>query len=134
MVAQLTLTDKVLQHILVVTAFLELSQPTVVVVVEVGTALRQCPADQVAEELPVVKVLDLTITPAPTTVEIPVWVADQSLDKVFQEALALGLIVNQTIAIKPVVAVAQVALASVQKMTATKAAWAKVVQGLLMIF
>jgi hypothetical protein len=88
----------------------------------------------VAEELPVVRVLDLTITPAPTTVEIPVWVADQSLDKVFQEARALDLTDNLTIATKPVVAAELVALASVQKMTATKAAWAKVVQGLLMIF
>jgi hypothetical protein len=91
-------------------------------------------AAQVAADVLVQPAADQTITPDQTTVVTQTWADGQFLDKDSQAAQASDLTVKVKTATKQVAVAEQVVLDSVQKMTATKAAWAKVVLAQLTIF
>jgi hypothetical protein len=85
-------------------------------------------AAQVAADVPVQTVLDQTAILDQTTAATQTWAVEQCLVKDSQADQALDLTVKVKTVTKQVAVAEQVDLDSVQKMTATKAAWAKVVQ------
>jgi hypothetical protein len=121
-------TDKVLQDTQAETQCFQLSHPTVVVVVDHGTAMLLVLAAQAAAAVQDLAVVDQTIIPDPTIVATQTWVVGQLLVKDSPEVQASDLTVKVKTVTKQVAVAEQVDLDSVQKMTATKAAWAKVVQ------
>jgi hypothetical protein len=100
----------------------------VVVAVDHGTGMQPAQVAQVAADVLVQTVLDQTIILDQTIAVTQTWEDELFLDRDSQAVLELGLIVKEKTVTKLVVVVEQVDLDSVQKMTATKAAWAKVVQ------
>jgi hypothetical protein len=78
--------------------------------------------------VPAQVVVLVTVTLVQTTAVIQIWVAELLLDKDSQADQASDLTVKVKTVTKLVVAAEQVVQDSVQKMTATKAAWEKVVQ------
>jgi hypothetical protein len=104
-----------------------------VVVVDHGTGMQpaqvaQVEVDVLVQTVPAQVVVLVTVTLVQTTAVIQIWVAALLPDKDSQAAQALDLTVKAKTVTKQVAVVEQVDLDSVQKMTATKAAWAKVVQ------
>jgi hypothetical protein len=133
-VEQQTPMDKVLQVIQVGIQCLLQSLLMVVVVVAVGTAKQHVLVDQVVVDAQDLLVLDLMVILVQTTVATPIWEAKVSLEKDFREAAEYDLIVKAKTVTKQAVVVAQEALDSVLRMTATKDAWVKVVRVQLMTF
>jgi hypothetical protein len=104
-----------------------------VVVVDHGTGMQPAQVAQVAvdvlvQTVPAQVVVLVTVTLVQMTAVIQIWVAELLLDKDSQADQASDLTVKVKTVTKLVVAAEQVVQDSVQKMTATKAAWEKVVQ------
>jgi hypothetical protein len=121
-------TDKVLQDIQAETQYFQLSHPSVAVAADHGTAmLLDLEAVAVAAVQDPVVVAQ-TIIPDPTIAATQTWAVGQLPDKDFQAAQASDLTVKVKTVTKLAVAVEQVVLDLVQKMTAMKDAWAREVQ------
>jgi hypothetical protein len=127
-------TDKILPHIQEEIAFLELSHPTVEVVVAAGIVMQPAQVDRVVVDVLDRVVADQTITQDQMIVVIQIWVVAVFLGKDSQADQALDLIVKVKTVTKPAAAAVQVLLDLVLKMTAMKDEWVKVAPELPVIF
>jgi hypothetical protein len=103
------------------TLYLVVSQPTVVVVVDLGTDMQAVQEDQVVADALLQTVRDLILTPDPTTAVIKTTADGVLLDKDFRAATACDITVKVKTAIKQVVVVVPEVQDILAKMIAIKA-------------